>query len=181
MTRFGCEQRLRKGPNVTDPRHRHGACGNCTTYEEQAMPNRRPFDHLFNGRFLVEIAGVTQGAFTACDGLEASIDVIAFADGSSKDLLVRKRPGRVHVSNIVLRRGHVATTDLWDWFKTAMDGQVERRSGSIIVLNDAAEEIFRYNFFEGWPCRWKSLELSTEEPGTLVEELEIAVEKIERG
>lgn len=145
------------------------------------MPNRRPFDHLFNGRFQIEIEGVTQGAFIACDGLQASVDVVAFADGAVGETLVRKRPGRLNYSNIVLRRGYVNSTQLWDWFKKVLDGRVERKAGSVIVLDDTAQEIFRYNFFEAWPCRWKSLELHTDEPGSLVEEIEIAVEKIERG
>ncbi len=143
------------------------------------MPNSRSFDHRFNGRFRIEIEGVAQGAFSACDGLEAKVDVVEFADGSNPT--ARKRPGRARFTNIVLRRGVVNNTDLWQWFKAVMDGQVERRAGSIIVLNDIGEEVYRYNFFEGWPCRWKSLSLNAEMPGTLVEELEIAVERIERG
>jgi len=145
------------------------------------MPNRRDFDHLFNGKFQIEIEGVTQGAFTACDGLEATVDVVTFANASTNDILVRKRPGRTQYSNIVLRRGHVNSTDLWEWFKQVTDGRVERKSGSVIVLDDTGQEIFRYNFFEAWPCRWKSLELTTDTPGSLIEELEIAMEKFERG
>lgn len=145
------------------------------------MPNRRSFDHLFNGRFAIEIEGVTQGAFTACDGLEASIDVVRFADGAIDSVLERKRPGRSRYANIVLRRGSVNNNELWTWFKQALDGKVERKAGSVIVCDDTGKEIYRYNFFEAWPCRWKSLALSTEDPGTLVEELELAVEKIERG
>lgn len=145
------------------------------------MPNRREFDHLFNGKFQVEIEGVTVGAFTACDGLEVRVDVVNFADASVDNVLVRKRPGRTQFSNIVLRRGQVNNTELWDWFKNVVDGKVERKSGSIIVLDDTAKEIFRYNFFEGWPCRWKSLEMRTDKPGALVEEIEIAVELVERG
>lgn len=143
------------------------------------MPNRRQFDHLFNGRFKIEIEGVTQGAFTDCGGLEAHVDVVQFNDGG--DLRTHKRPGRPGVSNIVLRRGVVATTELWDWFKAATDGRVERKAGSVIVCDDAGGEIYRYNFFEAWPCRWKSLELRADGPGSLVEELEIVVEAIERG
>lgn len=143
------------------------------------MPNRRQFDHLFNGRFKIEIEGVTQGAFMECGGLEARVDVVQFNDGS--DLRTRKRPGRPGVSNIVLRRGVVNTTELWDWFKAVLDGRVERKSGSVIVCDDAGGEIYRYNFFEGWPCRWKSLELRADAPGSLVEEIEIVVEAIEHG
>jgi phage tail-like protein len=143
------------------------------------MPNRRQFDHLFNGRFKIEIEGVTQGAFTQCDGLEARVDVIQFADGS--DLLRRKRPGRPSVGNLVLRRGYVNNTQLWDWFHACYTGHVERKAGSVIVCDDTGNEIYRYNFFEGWPCRWKSLELRADEPGALIEEIEIAIETFERG
>ena len=143
------------------------------------MPNRREFDHLFNGRFKIEIEGVTQGAFTECGGLEVHVDVVEFNDGS--DLKTRKRPGRPGVSNIVLRRGYVNSTELWDWMKAVLDGKVERKAGSVIVCDDAGGEIYRYNFYEGWPCRWKSLELRADAPGSLVEEIEIVVETIERG
>ena len=143
------------------------------------MPNRRPFDHLFNGRFKIEIEGVTQGAFMQCSGLEARVDVIPFSDGS--DLLRRKRPGRPGVSNIVLKRGYTNNDELWNWFKAGADGQVQRKSGSVIVCDDNSVDLFRFNFFEAWPCRWKSLELNADRPGSLVERIEIAVEKIERG
>ena len=107
------------------------------------------------------------------------MDVVEFADGS--DLMRRKRPGRPSVSNIVLKRGYVNSAELWNWFRAVANGRVERKAGSVIVCDDTGGEIYRYNFFEGWPCRWKSLELRTDQPGSLVEEIEIAVEHIERG
>ena len=143
------------------------------------MPNSRSFDHRFNGKFKIEIEGVTQGAFAACDGLEARVDVVDFSDGDN--LTARKRPGRTRFANIVLRRGMVNNTELWNWFEAVTAGQIQRKAGSVIVCGDDGSELFRYNFFEGWPCRWKSLELDADKPGTLVEEIEIAVEKIERG
>lgn len=143
------------------------------------MPNSRSFDHRFNGKFKIEIEGVTQGAFAACDGLEARVDVVDFSDGDN--LTARKRPGRTRFANIVLRRGMVNNTELWNWFEVVTAGQIQRKAGSVIVCGDDGNELFRYNFFEGWPCRWKSLELDADKPGTLVEEIEIAVEKIERG
>jgi phage tail-like protein len=79
----------------------------------------------------------------------------------------------------VLKRGYVATSELWNWFRQVVIGRVERRSGSIILLADDASEILRYNFYEGWPCRWKSFDMSALQSGTMVEELEIAVERIE--
>ena len=142
------------------------------------MPNRREFDHLVKSKFRVEIEGVTAATFVAISGLEASTDVVTFADG--QDMLNRKRPGRTTYSNIVLKRGYTNSNELWDWYMKVVDGKIERRSASIIVCGDDGSEIVRYNLFEAWPCRWKSLMLDTTSKETLIEELEIAVEKIER-
>ena len=143
------------------------------------MPNRRDFDHIGNYNFKVEIDGVTVGAFQEVGGLEVITEVIESQDGD--DLTLRKRPGRTRYSNIILKRGYTANEELWAWMKTVIDGSVDRRVGSIILLADDASEILRYNFFEGWPCRWKGFELDGKGTDVSVEELEIAVEKIERG
>lgn len=143
------------------------------------MPNRRDFDHIGNYNFKVEIDGVTVGAFQEVGGLEVITEVIESQDGD--DLTLRKRPGRTRYSNIILKRGYTANEELWAWMKTVIDGTVDRRVGSIILLADDASEILRYNFFEGWPCRWKGFELDGKGTDVSVEELEIAVEKIERG
>jgi len=142
------------------------------------MPNRREFDHMVNHNFKVEIEGVTVASFMEVSGLESVTEVVETSDGD--DLLVRKRPGRTGYSNIVMQRGFTGSDELWKWHKAVTDGRVERKSGSIILCDDTGSEIMRYNFFEGWPCRWKISELSARDRGTLVEEIEIVVEKIER-
>lgn len=143
------------------------------------MPNRREFDHLVSSKFKVEIEGVTVAAFTSFEGIESETEVIQFDDGD--DLIVRKRPGRTHYSNLVLKRGYINTSELWDWYKNVIDGTIERKSGSIIALADNGTEILRYNFFEGWPCKWKGFVFDADKRGTLFEEIEIAVEKVEKG
>lgn len=148
------------------------------------MPNSRNFDHLYSGKFKIEIEGVTVGAFIACDGIESTTDVVTYVngdDGSDNVPQVRKRPGHTRYANIVLRRGMLVNTELWDWYQAVVDGEVQRKAGSIIICGDDGKEKFRYNFFEGWPCRWKSLVLDAGDAGSLVEEIEIAVEKVERG
>ena len=143
------------------------------------MPNRREFDHLVSNKFKIEIEGVTQGSFTAMGGIEITTDVVAFNNGD--DLWSRKRPGRTNYSNLVLKRGYTNNDELWQWYKAVQDGRVERKSGSIISLDDAGGEIVRYNFFESWPCRWSGFALDAKSSGVLFEEIEIAVEKVEKG
>ncbi len=147
------------------------------------MPNRREFDTISSQNFRVEIEGVTQGPFIAVDVLEAETAVIESRSGN--DPIVRKTPGRHHYANIVLRRAFTNTTELWDWRKMVLDGQIERKAGSIVLLDSRASqsggEIMRYNFFEAWPCRYRIGPWDANSDAALVEEIEIVVEKIERG
>lgn len=143
------------------------------------MPNRRPHDPLGNFNFRVEVEGVTQGAFKAVEGLDSQTEIIEYQDGD--DLTLRKRPGRTRYSNIVLRRGFVNSDEFWKWRRAVVEGKVERKSGSVILLDDSGGEVMRYNFFEGWPCVWRGFELNGRGTEATVEEVQIAVERIERG
>lgn len=51
-------------------------------------------------------------------------------------LNVRKLPGLIKYSNIVLKWGISDDSELWDWRKEATDGKVARKSGSIVLLDD---------------------------------------------
>ena len=143
------------------------------------MPNRREFDHIGNYNFKVEIEGVTVGAFRNVEGLDSETEIIEFQDGD--DIVLRKRPGRTKYSNVSLKRGYINTDELWQWRKKVIDGVLERKSGSIILCADDGSEVMRYNFYEGWPCKWKGFSLDGKGTDVNVEEIELAVEKIERG
>jgi phage tail-like protein len=143
------------------------------------MPNRRDHDHIGNFNFKVEIEGVTQGAFKNVEGLDSETEIVEYQDGD--DIILRKRPGRTKYSNLVLKRGYINTDELWTWRKAVIDGKVERKSGSIILCADDGTEIMRYNFFEAWPCKWKGFTLDGKGTDTNVEEMELAIEKLERG
>ena len=143
------------------------------------MPNRREFDHIGNYNFKVEIEGVTVGAFRNVEGLDSETEIIEFQDGD--DIVLRKRPGRTKYSNVTLKRGYTNNSELWDWRKAVIEGKVERKAGSIILCGDDGNEIMRYNFFEAWPAKWKGFSLDGKGADVMVEEMELAVEKIERG
>lgn len=143
------------------------------------MPNRREFDHIGNYNFKVEIEGVTVAAFQEVGGLEVTTEVVEFQDGD--DITTRKRPGRTSYSNLVLKRGYIATDELWEWMSKTIDGTVERKSGSVILADDTGSEIIRYNFYEAWPCKWKGFSLNGMGTDVAIEELELAIERFERG
>ena len=112
-------------------------------------------------------------------GLDSETEIVEYQDGD--DLILRKRPGRTKYSNVTLKRGYINNTELWEWRKAVIEGKVTRKSGSIILCADDGTEIMRYNFFEAWPTKWKGFSLDGKGTDVNVEELELAVEKLERG
>ena len=62
-----------------------------------------------------------------------------------------------------------------------MDGKVERKSVSVILRDDAGDEIMRYNAFEAWPAKWKGFSLNGKGNTALTEEIEMVIERLERG
>jgi phage tail-like protein len=145
-----------------------------------------PTEELFgNYNFLLEIAGITGdsktivGGFKSLSGMDSETEIVEFKQGNDK--VVRKKPGRTTYANITLERGYTATDDLWQWRKNIEDGLIDRRSGSIIILDqDGETEIGRYNFYEAWPCKWYVPDMDATQSGMAIEKVELASEKIER-
>lgn len=128
--------------------------------------------------FLIEIDNVTVAGFSECSGLDTETDIIEYRNGD-EDITVRKLPGLKKFTNISLKRGFTDSQELWEWRKKVMDGQTERQSGSIVLLNEAREEALRYNFREGWPSKWQGPGLNAGSSEVAIETLEIACEAIE--
>lgn len=145
-----------------------------------------PTEELYGGyMFLLEIQGIINdtkvivGGFKSVSGMDSETEVIEFKQGN--DMVVRKKPGRTTYSNIVLERGYTATDDLWQWRKNIEDGKIDRRSGSVIILDqDGQSEVARYNFYEGWPCKWFVPDMDADKSSMAIEKVEIAIEKVER-
>ena len=140
-------------------------------------------DPLVGYHFHVEIDGISQAQFRECTGLDSESDVIEYKE-AAKDgqTLIRKQPGALKWSNIVLKRGITDVMELWDWRKLVEQGKVDeaRKSGSIVLYSQANEEIARWNFQEGWPCKITGPQPKADGNEVALEELTIAHEGMER-
>jgi phage tail-like protein len=150
------------------------------------MANNNTEDLYGAYHFLLEIQGVINdtkvivGGFKSVSGMDSETEIVEFKQGNDK--VVRKKPGRTTYANIVLERGYTATDDLWQWRKNIEEGKIDRRSGSVVILDqDGEHEVARYNFFEGWPCKWNVPDMDADSSSMAIEKIEIAVEKVERG
>ena len=129
-------------------------------------------DSGFN--FIVEIDNVTVAGFSEAGGLNVESDIVEYKTGM--DGVTKKLPGLVKFSNITLKRGYTATTDLWDWRKAVTDGTTDRKSGAIILHDEARVPAIRWNFQEGWPNKLEGPALNAKTSDVAIESLEIAHE-----
>ena len=134
-------------------------------------------DPFLNFNFRVEIAGLQVAAFQECSGLESAIDVIEHREGGGP---IRKLPGNTKFTNIVLKRGVTVDRELYDLHLRCVDGRIERKSGSIILMDRADQEVARWNFEQAWPARWVGPSLTAEGNDVAIETLELAHEGIRR-
>ena len=93
-------------------------------------------------------------AFASAPGLDASTDVAEYREGTEKGNTARKLPGLNKYSNITLKWGITDDASLWDWRKKVIDGKVERKNGSIVLMDEAGDEKLRWNFVNAWPTKW---------------------------
>jgi phage tail-like protein len=142
-----------------------------------APPQRDDPYKAFN--FLVEIGGIARAAFSEVSGLESETAVIEYRVGGESNR-ARKLPGLTKYANIVLRRGVTQDAELWNWRQSVVDGNIDRRNGSIILLDDDRTEVVRWNFFNGWISRWEGPALNAKANEVALETIEIAHERLER-
>ncbi len=136
-------------------------------------------DPYLNGNFLVEIDGIQTTSFMEVSGLEASIDVIEYRSGDSAPPAVQKLPGLHKFTNITLKRGLTQDLSLWSWMQNFFDGNVQRVTVVIVLLDQARNPVWRWTLFNAWPCKWSGPVLNAECDDVAIETLEICYERFE--
>lgn len=152
---------------------------------------------LSTSRFYLEIKlngskDSVDGYFMECSGFQVEQSVIEICEvtpqlwgktGNTKGRTVRtKMPGHSTYANLVLRRGLTTSTALWDWMQSVQnsDWGKQRRNGSLVLYNQAAEEQFRFEFKGAWPIRYTISDVSAGGSEYEIEEIEVTIEELKR-
>ena len=143
------------------------------------MPTGVRQDPYRSHQFLVEIDGIARAAFRECAGLESRQQPVEYREGNDP-LTARKLPGLNTYANITLRWGITDDPAFWTWRQTAMNGTVERKNGSIVLLDETGQEKLRWNFREGWPTKWTGPTFNATGNEVAIETLDIAHEGLDK-
>lgn len=138
-------------------------------------------DPLRNFRFRLEIDQITQGHFSEVAIGETVTDPIDYREGADPTH-VRKLTGLTKFGNITLKWGVTDSTELYEWHKKIVAGQVQsnRKSVKIIAMDEAGADKASFLVSEAWPTKYDPSDLNGKGNEVFIELLELVNEGIER-
>lgn len=156
-----------------------------------------PAELLVSNRFYFQLEIKLSGGneqvdavFLECQRLQRTqnpIEIVevsfgTWAKAQHGQLTTTKIPGRATTDNIVLKRGMTNSMSLWKWFQAVEQGTWAENlaTGSLVMYDQAGGEQARYNFKGAWPMRYSTSEAKAQSSEMAIEELELAVDSIER-
>ena len=123
--------------------------------------------------FVIELEGIVVGGFTEVSGLQVEVETQDYREGGVNEYLHKLAGPTRYPSNLVLKRGLTDAETLWNWQQEVLQGPIGRKNGSIMLLNSAGEETWRWNFIGAYPVRWVGPELRAGTAEVAVETLEL--------
>ena len=148
-----------------------------------SVQRERPYGG-FN--FLVQLgggedAGASRSGFCEVILPEASVEVIEYRPGNSKENSPIKLTGPEHYTNLVLRRGVIGSLDLYQWWDQVRNGaqNVERDVVIQLLSEDHAQTVMTWKFRRARPVKYYFSPLNGLEGGPVHETVELAFERME--
>jgi phage tail-like protein len=117
------------------------------------------------------------GAFNEVTGLELERAPIEYRTGAD-DATPRKMAGLIKYSNLSLKRGITGDPAFWNWIVEALNGNIRRTAGSVILLDENRQEAMRWNFARAWPTKYTGPSLGAGKNEIAMETLVLVVEKL---
>ena len=133
--------------------------------------------------FLLEMEKISGAAFLTVTGIGSENEVIEHkVMGTGGQTVIQKIPGRLTWTEITLRRGVTANTDLWKWRQMVVTGKVKdaRTNCSITAYDSTGTEVARWNLIAAWPSKVVGPEMDSAGQNYMIEEMTIVHEGMER-
>ncbi|MBD2846100.1 phage tail protein [Paenibacillus sp. IB182496] len=132
-------------------------------------------DPYRNFRYRVEVEGIEQAGFNEVSGFDASLDVIEYREGNDVTT-PRKLPGLAKYSNITLKWGATDSMDLYEWVQECINGTIERKTVTIIAIDEEGNDVATWQVIEAWPSKYSAPSFNGMGSEVAVEFLELAHE-----
>ncbi|UFJ38956.1 phage tail protein [Brevibacillus humidisoli] len=130
-------------------------------------------------RFRVEVDGIQQAGFSEVSGFDASIDVVEYREGN-EPITPRKLPGLAKYGNVTLKWGVTDSMDMYNWMQECIQGKVQRKTITIIAINEEGSDVATWQVREAWPAKYTAPDFNGTASEVAIELLEMAHEGMTR-
>jgi|SRR5580704_1369518 phage tail-like protein len=134
------------------------------------MPGR--VDPFRSYNFAVEVEGLVAGGFSEVSGLEIDIEVQQYREGGVNGFIHQRAGPAKYPSNLIFKRGVTDSKVLWNWYWDVVQGTINRKNVSVLLMDESGEERLRWNFEQAYPVKWAG-------PGLHAGSNEVAIETLE--
>jgi phage tail-like protein len=124
-------------------------------------------------RFSIEVEGLVAGGFTEVIGLQVEIEIQEYREGGVNEFIHKRAGPAKHSANLVLKHGMTDSRSLWDWYWQVVEGSVERKNVSVLMLDETGQEQARWNFEQAYPVKWVGPTLTATGNQVSIETLEL--------
>ena len=130
-------------------------------------------DPYMDFNFLVEIEGLLVGGFTEVTGLQIQIDVMEYQEGGLNDYAHQLRGVTRYPQKLTLKHGLTDIETMWRWLQDVAQGLIERRNGTIYLLDRQGLPAMWWDFLQAYPVKWSGPELRANSSTVAVETVEL--------
>lgn len=130
-------------------------------------------DPAISVAFKVDVAGLSLGTFTGCDGLNVELSVEQYEEGGENGF-VHQLPNRMRYTNLKLTRVvNADTARIADYFR-ALQKSFSRSTATITAVTAEGTTVWEWKLREVFPVKWTGPSFSTEGAKAATETLELA-------
>ncbi len=124
--------------------------------------------------FLVEIEGLLIGGFSEVGGLESSVKVEEYREGGLNGY-AHQLPGPTTFPNLTLSHGLTGIDTLWNWYYNVTQGIIERKNGTVMLLDRRGLPAMWWDFRQAYPVKWVGPKFNASSASDVaVEQVELA-------
>ena len=121
-------------------------------------------------------------AFSEVSGVDASIDVIEYREGTDPINSPRKMPGMTKYGNVTLKWGMTENMSFYEWVAGISNGSkasAEDRMQDVTIhlQDDAHDDIASWTLKNAWPCKYTGPDFNASSSESAFESVEHAFEE----
>lgn len=123
-------------------------------------------------RFIVNVDGQTQAAFTECTLPVVEWELEEVKEGGL-NTFTHQLPGRRKAAKITLKNG-VGKSDLVDWFIQTLSENFARKAVAVSLLDLTSKPVITWNLADAYPVKWTGPTLQSDSTTVAIQSLDFA-------